>query len=249
MPCIPRSSPHPRLRASALGPYHMAAAVLIASASRTISVSSDAARPRAAMVFVLLIADDAHRHADLDRARPDGAYLPVHADRSADRRGGAEAVHRHREVRDHGDPVLYPRRQFPDARRRREAHDRVRHSLVGHWHGGLALAGILACAMFALVCGSTSATVVAIGSIILPAMVSRVSPALRRRRHHRRRLARHSDAAVDPEGDLRDFDQRLDRRIVCRGPVPGHALTTMLCPSPGTSRAKTLSAHGEGPGR
>src|SRR5216117_1960746 len=44
-------------------------------------------------------------------------------------------------------------------------------SVVGHWHGGLALAGIVACAMFALVCGSSVATVVAIGSIILPAMV------------------------------------------------------------------------------
>jgi C4-dicarboxylate transporter, DctM subunit len=44
-------------------------------------------------------------------------------------------------------------------------------SLIGHWHGGLALAGIVACAMFALVCGSSVATVVAIGSIILPEMV------------------------------------------------------------------------------
>jgi len=44
-------------------------------------------------------------------------------------------------------------------------------SLVGHLHGGLALAGIVACAMFALVCGSSVATVVAIGSIVLPAMV------------------------------------------------------------------------------
>src|SRR6195256_4483663 len=44
-------------------------------------------------------------------------------------------------------------------------------SMIGHLHGGLALAGILACAMFALVCGSSVATVVAIGSIILPEMV------------------------------------------------------------------------------
>ena len=49
-------------------------------------------------------------------------------------------------------------------------------SLVGHWHGGLALAGILACAMFALVCGSSVATVVAIGSIVLPAMVAQGYP-------------------------------------------------------------------------
>ena len=45
-------------------------------------------------------------------------------------------------------------------------------SMVAHLHGGLALASILACAMFALVCGSSVATVVAIGSIILPAMVA-----------------------------------------------------------------------------
>ena len=44
-------------------------------------------------------------------------------------------------------------------------------SLVGHWHGGLALAGVMACALFAAVSGSSPATVVAIGSILLPAMV------------------------------------------------------------------------------
>lgn len=44
-------------------------------------------------------------------------------------------------------------------------------SLVGHWHGGLALAGVMACALFAAVSGSSPATVVAIGSIMLPAMV------------------------------------------------------------------------------
>jgi C4-dicarboxylate transporter, DctM subunit len=49
-------------------------------------------------------------------------------------------------------------------------------SLVGHLHGGLALASILACAMFALVCGSSVATVVAIGSIVLPAMVAHGYP-------------------------------------------------------------------------
>jgi len=49
-------------------------------------------------------------------------------------------------------------------------------SMVGHWHGGLALAGIVACAMFALVCGSSVATVVAIGSIVLPEMVRRGFP-------------------------------------------------------------------------
>ena len=44
-------------------------------------------------------------------------------------------------------------------------------TIVGHWYGGLALAGVMACALFAAVSGSSPATVVAIGSIMLPAMV------------------------------------------------------------------------------
>ncbi|MFC3625837.1 TRAP transporter large permease [Vogesella amnigena] len=49
-------------------------------------------------------------------------------------------------------------------------------SMVGHWHGGLGLAGVLACALFAAVSGSSPATVVAIGSILLPAMVKQGFP-------------------------------------------------------------------------
>jgi C4-dicarboxylate transporter, DctM subunit len=49
-------------------------------------------------------------------------------------------------------------------------------ALVGHWHGGLALGGVLACALFAAVSGSSPATVVAIGSILLPAMVKQGYP-------------------------------------------------------------------------
>ncbi|WP_029005858.1 TRAP transporter large permease [Azorhizobium doebereinerae] len=49
-------------------------------------------------------------------------------------------------------------------------------SLIGHWHGGLGLAGVLACALFAAVSGSSPATVVAIGSIILPAMQAQGFP-------------------------------------------------------------------------
>ena len=44
-------------------------------------------------------------------------------------------------------------------------------SMVGHLYGGLGLAGVLACALFAAVSGSSPATVVAIGAILLPAMV------------------------------------------------------------------------------
>ena len=43
-------------------------------------------------------------------------------------------------------------------------------AMIGHWYGGLGLGGVLACALFAAVSGSSPATVVAIGSILLPAM-------------------------------------------------------------------------------
>jgi C4-dicarboxylate transporter DctM subunit len=49
-------------------------------------------------------------------------------------------------------------------------------ALVGHLHGGLALGGVVACALFAAVSGSSPATVVAIGSILLPAMLKQGFP-------------------------------------------------------------------------
>jgi C4-dicarboxylate transporter, DctM subunit len=47
---------------------------------------------------------------------------------------------------------------------------------VGHLHGGLGIAGVMACALFAAVSGSSPATVVAIGAILLPAMVAQGFP-------------------------------------------------------------------------
>jgi len=49
-------------------------------------------------------------------------------------------------------------------------------SMIGHWYGGLGLAGVMACALFAAVSGSSPATVIAVGSIILPAMVQQGFP-------------------------------------------------------------------------
>jgi C4-dicarboxylate transporter DctM subunit len=49
-------------------------------------------------------------------------------------------------------------------------------SLVGHLFGGLGLSAVVACALFAAVSGSSPATVVAIGSVILPAMVAQGYP-------------------------------------------------------------------------
>ncbi len=88
-------------------------------------------------------------------------------------------------------------------------------SMVGHWNGGLALAGVVACALFAAVSGSSPATVVAIGSIILPAMLKQGFPqALRRGGDHYLGCARHSHPAVDRHGDVFGRDQHLGRAAV-----------------------------------
>ncbi|NDI87626.1 TRAP transporter large permease [Undibacterium crateris] len=49
-------------------------------------------------------------------------------------------------------------------------------TMVGHFYGGLALAGVISCALFAAISGSSVATVVAVGSIVLPAMVKQGFP-------------------------------------------------------------------------
>jgi C4-dicarboxylate transporter, DctM subunit len=49
-------------------------------------------------------------------------------------------------------------------------------SMIGHQYGGLGLAGVVACALFAAISGSSVATVVGIGSIILPAIVENGYP-------------------------------------------------------------------------
>lgn len=49
-------------------------------------------------------------------------------------------------------------------------------AMVGHMTGGLGMSAVLACAIFAAVSGSSPATVVAIGSILIPAMVKQGFP-------------------------------------------------------------------------
>lgn len=44
-------------------------------------------------------------------------------------------------------------------------------ALVGWTHGGLAMAGVVSCMLFAAISGSSPATVVAIGSILIPGMI------------------------------------------------------------------------------
>jgi C4-dicarboxylate transporter, DctM subunit len=53
---------------------------------------------------------------------------------------------------------------------------RFAQSLVGWMPGGLAMAGVLACAFFATISGSSPATVAAIGSVMLPAMIKHGYP-------------------------------------------------------------------------
>src|ERR687885_255236 len=48
---------------------------------------------------------------------------------------------------------------------------RMSTAFLGHLYGGLAVSGVAACALFAAVSGSSPATVIAIGSIMIPAMV------------------------------------------------------------------------------
>ncbi len=49
-------------------------------------------------------------------------------------------------------------------------------SMVGHWYGGMGMAAVLACALFAAISGSSPATVMAVGSILIPAMVKQGYP-------------------------------------------------------------------------
>ncbi len=121
-------------------------------------------------------------------------------------------------------------------------------SLIGHWHGGLGLAGIVACSMFALVCGSSVGDRRRHrGDRAARNGATRLSDAIWRRHHHGGRLARHSDAAVDPEDRLCDLHKYLDRRAVrrrlaARLAADGHAVRGDLV----SRQAAQLSAHEQG---
>ena len=90
-------------------------------------------------------------------------------------------------------------------------------SMVGHWHGGLGLAGVLACALFAAVSGLVAGDR-RCDRLDHPAGDAQagLSRALRRRRHHDVGRARHPDPAVDRHGDVRGRDQHVGRTAVHR---------------------------------
>mmetsp|Transcript_8582 Transcript_8582/g.16533 ORF Transcript_8582/g.16533 Transcript_8582/m.16533 type:complete len:315 (+) Transcript_8582:673-1617(+) len=166
---------------------------------------------------------DADRHADQHFPRPHRDDLHRHDDASPHRIGRPEAVHGHREVGNHGRALLHPGRQLPHARRCRAADDQFRdvdgrplpwrpgarvHPGLLDVRAGLRLVGRhRGCHRFHRAAGHGG---------------PRLPDALRCRRHHHGRLARHPDAAVHPQGHLRDLDQHLHRRAVRRRPAARH---------------------------
>ena len=135
-------------------------------------------------------------------------------------------------------------------------------SMIGHWYGGLGLAGVVACALFAAISGSSVATVVGIGSIILPGnRAERLSAPLRRRRDRDLGRARHPVPALDQSRHLRGGDERhaaqgagrrdrrlgvrrtaVHRRSRARADAGHHARRDHLVPR----LAQRLSAHAAG---
>ena len=103
-------------------------------------------------------------------------------------------------------------------------------SMVGHLYGGLGLAGVLACALFAAVSGSSPATVVAIGAILLPAMVKAGYPKrFGAGDHHDLGRAGHPDSAVDRDGDLsRCRPDTSVGALFMAGVIPGILLAFLL---------------------
>ena len=95
-------------------------------------------------------------------------------------------------------------------------------SMVGHWYGGLGLAAVVACALFAAISGSSPATVVAIGSILLPAMVKHGYP------------KRFGAGVIATSGALGILDSTFDRDGAGRG---GHRRSVAIDPEGGVLSA------------
>ncbi len=126
-------------------------------------------------------------------------------------------------------------------------------SLVGHWYGGLGLAAVLACALFAALSGSSPACVVAIGSILMPAMVKAGFPP----RASGAGVITTSGApftgilipAVDRDGDVLGLDQHLARRDVPHRRASSRASPWRRCSAarPGGARARTTTRASRAP--
>ena len=132
---------------------------------------------RAELLFALLLALMATRHADLDCARPLGARPICSSSPTSIRRwSGLKLFTSIDRFEIMAIPFFILAGNFLTtggvARRMID----FATSLIGHWYGGLGLAGVVACALFAAISGSSVATVVGIGSIILPALLQNGYP-------------------------------------------------------------------------
>ena len=159
----------------------------------------------------------------------------------ADHSRGVEAVHRHRTLRGDGDPVLHPRRQLPDAWRRRAADDQlrlgVRRTLARRprtrWRHGVRP---VRCG-FGFIAGDCRR------HRFDPAAChdqAGISQALRRRRDHDLGRAGHPDSAIDRDGDVLGRDQYVSRGN-CSWPASSPASSWRRCSvsRPGGARART----------
>src|SRR3984893_8727515 len=89
-------------------------------------------------------------------------------------------------------------------------------SMIGHWYGGLGLAGVMACALFAAISGSSPATVVAIGAIVMPAMVAQGFP------------KRFGAGVIATSGALGILISASVGQLFMAGVIPGLMLASML---------------------
>ena len=93
---------------------------------------------------------------------------------------------------------------------------RFASSMVGHWYGGMGLAAVVACALFAAISGSSPATVMAVGSILIPPSIVMVMYA----------VATSGMVVTGPDGQPVMSASIGDLFIA--GVVPGLMLATML---------------------
>ena len=88
---------------------------------------------------------------------------------------------------------------------------------IGRVHGGLGLVAVLSCTIFAAMCGSSVATAIAMGTILVPAMIRGALRSPVRRRHRRRlRYLGHTGAAFSCVRGVRRSRGRVDPEAVSR---------------------------------
>ena len=117
-------------------------------------------------------------------------------------------------------------------------------AIVGHFPGGLAIAGVFACMLFAALSGSSPATVVAIGTIVIAGM--RQVGVFKRiccRGYCKCRYIGHFNSTINSDGGIcishrrfcwTNVSCRSDTRFTCRHNVNGDNLCN--CKNPGLTK-------------